>query len=173
VGHSAFPDGLPFGTLGRPHGNTGEISFRPFHPSGWRLAAAVLPLEAMIGEPGSEDPARVIAARPVLDGFLLRLEGVSTREDAALLTGRKLSLPRTVLPPLGADEFYVEDLVGCLVEDCAGRSLGVVRSVFWNGGHDVMVFGVGEEAERLLPAVPEYIVAIDRSKKRVVVDLHE
>ena len=36
-----------------------------------------------------------------------------------------------------------------------------------------MVVGGGEEAERLLPAVPEYIVAIDRSKKRVVVDPHE
>ncbi len=107
------------------------------------------------------------------DGFLLRLEGVSTREAAASRTGWKLSLPRTVLPPLGAHEFYVWDLVGCVVEDCAGRSLGVVRSVFWNGGHDVMVVGVGEEAERLLPAVPEYIVAVDRSKKRVVVDLHE
>jgi len=137
------------------------------------LGAAVLPLEAMIGEPGSEDPARVIAARPVPDGFLLRLEGVSTREDAALLTGRKLSLPRTVFPPLGADEFYVEDLVGCSVEDCAGRSLGVVRGLFWNGGHDVMVIGVGDQAERLIPAVPAYIVAIDRSAKRVVVDPHE
>ena len=137
------------------------------------MGAAVLPLEAMIGEPGSEALATVIAARPVLDGFLLRLEGVSTREDAALLTGRKLSLPRTVLPPLGADEFYVEDLVGCLVEDRAGRSLGVVRGLFWNGGHDVMVIGVGDQAERLIPAVPEYIVAIDRSAKRVVVDPHE
>jgi 16S rRNA processing protein RimM len=173
VGHIAFSDGLPFGTLGRPHGNTGEISFRPFHSRGWRLDAAVLPLEAMIGEPGCETPATVTAVRPVVDGFLLRLEGVSTRDGAASLTGRQLWLPRTTFPPLGADEFYVEDLIGCLVEDREGRSLGVVRDVFWNGGHDVMVIGVGDEAERLLPAVPEYIVTIDRTTKRVVVDPHE
>jgi 16S rRNA processing protein RimM len=74
---------------------------------------------------------------------------------------------------LGAGEFYVEDLVGCLVEDSEGCSLGVVRKVFWNGGHDVMVIGSGETDERLLPAVPEFIVAIDRSTKRVVVDPHE
>ncbi|HJX63836.1 MAG TPA: ribosome maturation factor RimM [Polyangia bacterium] len=173
MGHSEISDGLPFGTLGRPHGNTGEISFRPFHLRGWRLDVAALPLEAMIGEPGVETPATVTAIRPIVHGFLLRLEGVSTREGAASLTGRKLWLPRTTLPPLGAGEFYVEDLVGCLVEDREGRSLGVVRGVFWNGSHDVMVIGDGEMDERLLPAVPEFIVAMDRSTKRVMVDPHE
>jgi 16S rRNA processing protein RimM len=173
VGHSILSDGLPFGALGRPHGNTGEITFRPYHSRGWRLDTVALPLEAVIGEPGSEISVTVTAVRPVVDGFLLRLGGVSTREGAASLTGRQLWLFRTTLPRLGADEFYVEDLIGCLVEDREGRSLGVVRDVFWNGGHDVMVVGVGEEAERLLPAVPEYIVAIDRSAKRVVVDPHE
>jgi 16S rRNA processing protein RimM len=67
----------------------------------------------------------------------------------------------------------VEDLVGCLVEDREGRSLGIVRGVFWNGSHDVMVIADGEMDERLLPAVPEFIVAIDHSTKRVVVDPHE
>jgi 16S rRNA processing protein RimM len=151
----------------------GEISLRPFHSRGWRPDLAALPLEATIGEPGAETPATVTAVRRVAGGFLLRLAGVSTREGAASLTGRKLWLPRATLPPLGAGEFYVEDLVGCLVEDREGRSLGVVRGVFWNGGHDVMVIGGGDEAERLLPAVPEYIVALDRSTKRVVVDPHE
>jgi 16S rRNA processing protein RimM len=159
--------------LGRPHGNTGEISLRLFHSRGWPLDSAAPPLEVTIGEPGSETRATVTAVRRIVDGFLLRLEGVSTRTGAASLTGRSLWLPRAMLPPLGAGEFYVEDLVGCLVEDSGGRTLGVVRGVFWNGGHDVMVIADGAEAERLLPAVPEYIVAIDRSAKRVVVDPHE
>ena len=126
-----------------------------------------------IGDPGSETPATVTAVRRIVDGFLLSLEGVSTRKAAASLTGRKLWLPRAMLPPLGSGEFYVEDLVGCLVEDCEKRSLGVVRSVFWNGAHDVMVIDHGEQGERLLPAVPEFIVMIDRSTRRVVVDPHE
>ena len=223
--------------MGRAHGNTGEISLRPFHSRGWQLDSAAPPLEVTIGgltwepskgsqtlRPPTRDPAplaslglarwsaagegareargagrvagrpevpaggkagglptrtepetraTVTAVRRVVDGFLLRLEGVSTRTGAASLTGRSLWLPRAMLPPLGAGEFYVEDLVGCLVVDRGGRTLGVVRGMFWNGGHDVMVIGDGVEAERLLPVVPEYIVAIDRSTKRVVVDPHE
>ncbi len=163
---------LPFGILGRPHGITGEISLRPFHSRGWRLDTVALPLVATIGGPGPES-ATITAVRRMADGFLLRLEGVSTREGAASLTGRELWLPRTTLPPLGAGEFYVEDLVGCLVEDSEGRFLGVVRRVFWNGAQDVMVIGDEEHGERLLPAVPEFIVAMDPLGKRVLVDLHE
>jgi 16S rRNA processing protein RimM len=127
----------------------------------------------MIGCPAPDVPATITAVRRTADGFLLRLDGVSTREQAALLTGRELGLPKTTLPPLGAGEFYVDDLLGCRVEDGEGRVLGVVRSVFWNGAHDVMVIGDGERGERLLPAVPEFIVAVDPLGKRAVVNLHE
>ena len=125
----------------------------------------------MIG--GADAQAKITAVRRMADGFLLKLDGVLTREKAASLTGQQLGLPKSTLPPLSAGEFYVEDLVGCRVEDGDGRVLGVVRSVFWNGAHDVMVIGDEERGERLLPAVPEFIVAVDRSTKCVVVDPHE
>jgi 16S rRNA processing protein RimM len=84
-----------------------------------------------------------------------------------------LCLPRTTLPPPAAGEFYVDDLLGCRVEDSEGRVLGVVRSIFWNGAHDVMVIGDGDAGEQMLPAVPEFIVALDLVAKRAVVNLHE
>jgi len=155
--------------LGRPHGTAGEISLHPFHSGGCRLDTVALPLAVTIGD----SAATITAVRRTADGFLLKLDGVLTREKAASLTGQQLGLPKSTLPPLGAGEFYVEDLVGCRVEDSEGRVLGVVRSVFWNGAHDVMVIGDEERGERLLPAVPEFIVAVDRSTKCVVVDPHE
>lgn len=160
---------MPFGILGRPHGTAGEISLHPFHSGGCRLDTVALPLAVTIGD----SAATITAVRRTADGFLLKLDGVLTREKAASLTGQQLGLPKSTLPPLGAGEFYVEDLVGCRVEDSDGRVLGVVRSVFWNGAHDVMVIGDEERGERLLPAVPEFIVAVDRLTKCVVVDPHE
>lgn len=160
---------MPFGILGRPHGTAGEISLHPFHSGGCRLDTVALPLAVTIGD----SAATITAVRRTADGFLLKLDGVLTREKAASLTGQQLGLPKSTLPPLGAGEFYVEDLVGCRVEDSEGRVLGVVRSVFWNGAHDVMVIGDEERGERLLPAAPEFIVAVDRLTKCVVVDPHE
>lgn len=164
---------LPFGLLGRPHGTTGEIGLRPFHSGGWHLDVGPLPLAVTIWGPDSDTPATITAVRRIGDRFLLRLEGVSTRERASSLTGRELWLPRTALPPLRAGEFYVEDLLGCLVENSGGRALGVVRKVFWNGAQDVILVGDEEQGERLLPAVPEFILAIDLLGRRVVVDPHE
>ena len=155
--------------MGRPHGTAGEISLHPFHSGGCRLDTVALPLAVTIGD----SAATITAVRRTADGFLLKLDGVLTREKAASLTGQQLGLPKSTLPPLGAGEFYVEDLVGCRVEDSEGRVLGVVRSVFWNGAHDVMVIGDEERGERLLPAAPEFIVAVDRLTKCVVVDPHE
>ena len=160
---------MPFGILGRPHGTAGEISLHPFHSGGCRLDTVALPLAVTIGD----SAATITAVRRTADGFLLKLDGVLTREKAASLTGQQLGLPKSTLPPLGEGEFYVEDLVGCRVEDSEGRVLGVVRSVFWNGAHDVMVIGDEERGERLLPAAPEFIVAVDRLTKCVVVDPHE
>lgn len=151
----------------------GEITLRPFHRGGWRLDTIALPLAVTLGEPGPEAPATITAVRRVADGFLLSLEGVGSRGGAAHLTGRELRLPRAVLPPLGADEFYVEDLLGCSAEDDEGRVLGVVCGTFWNGAHDIMVITNEDQCERLLPVVPEFIVTIDYARKRVVVKPHE
>jgi 16S rRNA processing protein RimM len=130
-------------------------------------------LVVTLGEAGSEAPATITAVRRVGEVFLIRLEGISSREGAAHLTGRELRLPRAVLPPLGADEFYVEDLIGCSAESDEGCLLGIVRGTFWNGAHDVMVITDEKQGERLLPVVPEVIVTIDHAKKRVVVRFHE
>jgi 16S rRNA processing protein RimM len=142
----------------------GRVAGRPEVPAGGTAGGLPTRVDA---------PATITAVRRMADGFLLRLEGFSTREEAASLTGRELWLPRATLPPLGAGDFYVEDMPGCLVEDSQGRVLGVVRKVYWNGAQDIMVIGDGEHGERLLPAVPEFIVAIDLLGKRVVVDPHE
>jgi 16S rRNA processing protein RimM len=170
--HGVPAEGLPFGTFGRPHGTRGEINFHPFHHGGWRLETVVLPLAVLVGAPGSEKAASIVNIRPIADGYLVSLDGLSSREAVAQLTGQKLWLARKTLPPLAAGEFYVDDLIGCSVENREGQVLGVVRAIFWNGAHDVMVMGEGED-ERLLPVVPEYIVTIDRLARRVVVNPHE
>jgi 16S rRNA processing protein RimM len=101
---------------------------------------------------------------------LVRFEGVSSREDAAQLTGRELWVRRESLPPLQQDEFYVEDLVGCVVQDLKGDSLGVVKGVYWNGAHDVMSLDNGD---RCIPVVSYFVVGVDRGSRIVTVDLHE
>lgn len=161
---------LPFGALGRPHGISGQLILRPYHARGLGIDRLPMPLAVTLGQPGEPVPSLMVSARRFADGFLVAFEGVASREDAAQLTGRELRIPRALLPPLGEAEFYVEDLVGCVVQDVQGNIIGTVSGIYWNGAHDVMTLS---EDERLIPVVPHFIVSVDLSKRIATVNLHE
>jgi 16S rRNA processing protein RimM len=152
------PETLPVGVLGRPHGVHGELILRP-HDAGGRGLDGIRRLLLVIG--GRTVPYDVAGLRPVSGGYLVRFAGIADREAAAALTLAEVRVPRTALPPLAPGEFYVEDVVGCAVEDEAGRSLGVVKGTFWNGAHDVATVIADDGQERLIALVPEFVVAVD------------
>jgi 16S rRNA processing protein RimM len=163
---------LPFGRLGRPHGVRGEIALRPFNPDGDGLAGTVLPAPVQLVRQTSRREMTLVAVRPANDVLLVRLEGVETREQAAALTNFELWLPRTALPALESDEYYVEDLVGCTVVDVGGKERGTIKSTFWNGAQDVLIVN-GPDGELLIPAVAEFIHDVNLDARRVIVDTHE
>ncbi len=163
---------LPFGRLGRPHGVRGEIALRPFNADGEGLGEQALPAPVELVRAQERREMTLIAVRPANEVLLVRLEGVETREQAAALTNFEVWLPRSALPPLASDEFYVEDLVGCEVVDVAGKVRGTIKSTFWNGAQDVLTLE-GPEGELLVPAVPEFIHSVDLEARRVIVDMHD
>jgi 16S rRNA processing protein RimM len=164
-------EGLPFGRLGRPHGVRGEIALRPFNVKDGPPELE-LPLPVTVVTQQARRELKLVALRPANDVLLVRLEGVETRDQAAALTNAEVRLPRTALPELDEDEFYIEDLVGCTVVDREGRVRGTVQSTFWNGAQDVLTVN-GPDGELLIPAVPEFVLEVDLDAQRIVVDLHE
>ena len=165
-------ESLPFGRLGRPHGVRGELALRPFNADGEGLARQTLPMTVQLVRAQERRQLTLLAARPANEVLLVHFEGVDTREQAAALTNFELWLPRAALPALDPDEFYVEDLVGCTVVDVEGRVRGTVRESFWNGAQDVLTLD-GPDGELFVPAVAEFIRAVDLEARRVVVDMHE
>ncbi len=122
---------------------------------------------------GNVTEAKLVACRAVRGEFLVRFEGIATRESAAALAGQELHLPRGSFAPLDGAEFFVEDLVGCEVFEDDGRRVGLVAGTFWNGAHDVVAI-VGEDgSERLLPVVAEFIRGFESAPRRLIVDLHD
>ena len=164
---------LPFGVLRRPHGTAGEIPLRPFNVGGSEGAAPIPPVRVRLARAQEATEANLVACRSVHGGFLVRFEGIATREAAAALAGQEIHLPRTAFAPLDGAEFFVDDIVGCEAFHIDGQRIGRIRGTFWNGAQDVMMI-VGEDgSERLLPVVSEYIRRFEREPRRLIVDLHE
>jgi len=160
------PATLAIGVFGRPHGVTGEISLRPYNARGRELASV---REVHLSHDGRWTTHQLVGCRPVEGGYLCRLAGVGDRDAAAKLTLAEVRVARTALPPLAPGEYYVEDVLGCAVEDVSGRSLGVARGTFWNGAHDVMTAAGPDGHEHLIPLVPDFVLLVDGPGRKITV----
>lgn len=112
------PDGwLRAGAVGAPHGLDGSFHVRQANPGllvaggSVRISGRELRIERRAGS-----DRRVI----------LRLEGHGDRAAARSLGGQELYVARDQAPELGGDEWWAEDLVGCVVRD-VGVEVGAVE----------------------------------------------
>ncbi len=154
-------DWLSAGRVGRAHGLDGS-----FHVTGARasLLGAGAPLRlgvratTIVRRAGTDD-------RPII-----RVAGIASREAAEGVRGHDLLAPRSAAPPLGADEYWPEDLEGAAVTDGA-RAVGVVRRMVGYPSVDVLEVARDGAPDLLVPLVRDAIRCIDLAARRVDVDL--
>jgi 16S rRNA processing protein RimM len=100
----------------------------------------------------------------------LALVGIDDRDTAEAQRGRSVLVSPGDLPGLPEGEYYVYELVGCRVEDAAGREIGTVRGIWETGAPDVLVVEDTDGAEHLIPAAEALLLEVDVEGRRVVVD---
>lgn len=146
------------GRIGRPHGLDGS-----FHVHD--AAAALLPLGAEVLVGGER--AEIVGRKGTDAAPILRLSLATDREGAIALRGRAIEVPKTAAPPLGDDEYWADDLVGCRVVVSGGRVLGsVVRMVAYPSCEVLELDCDGQ----LIPMVRDAIRRIDLEGRRIEVD---
>lgn len=133
----------------------------------------------------TEEPANVAAYGPVVDArgrrFTLRVIGstrdgviaqaaeIASREEAELLRGVELFVPRDRLPETDEDEFYHEDLIGLDVVDLDGARCGRVAAVHNHGAGDILEIQADGDSF-MLPFTREAVPQIDLVARRLVID---
>jgi 16S rRNA processing protein RimM len=190
---------LQLGYVAGAHGVLGGLKVKLFNPDSTAIDVGVsLVLRPPAGRARTFDP-NPAAARPagVVGGSASRsdldlrfvvsrvatasgpgalrvwFDGVGSREAADALRGHELWIDRAELPALGEDEYYLADLVGLeVVRDREGvsESLGRITGVTSNTAQDLLCVRLRGQ-EWLLPAMPPFIVSIE--KQRVLVDVHD
>jgi 16S rRNA processing protein RimM len=112
----------------------------------------------------------VSAARGRRNEVRMALAGIRDRAAAEALRGL-LVLGRTAdLERLPPGEYYEYELVGCRVEDGAGRRVGVVREIWQTGAPAVLVVEDTAGAEHLIPAAHGILQEVDVEGRRIVID---
>ena len=168
---SIEPERVTLGQVIGAHGLRGELRVRIFDETDNNLRAmSSVWLAREEGDPKAVE-ARVRAVGSGRRGEArLALQGVDGREAAEALRGRLVQTGVEQLGPLAAGEYYQYQLIGCRVEDVAGRVLGVVRSIWETGAPDVLVVVDEAERELLIPAVREILREVDVAGRRIAID---
>jgi 16S rRNA processing protein RimM len=161
-----LPDKVLVGLVLRPHGLRGALVVEPHSDVAGRLDAGS-ELE-LVGRDGRRLAVRVVESAPAGRGALrLRLDRVSSRDEAEPLRGARLEvdLERVPAPPEGA--LYLFELIGCRCRDRAAGELGEVVEVLADGGGWLLVVATPDGGRLPLPFVDRFVTAIDREAGRI------
>lgn len=165
----ATADLITIGRVAAPHGLRGELRVVletdfPQRFAGLRTAYLV--------HRGRVQAVTIAGYRPHRGGLLLTIEGVGDPEAARRLRGAAVAVPREAVVPLGADEYYVFELMGLTARTSSGRVLGVVTEILRGPAHDIYVVE-GEGRTVLIPAVRQVVRRVDRAAGEITVELPE
>ncbi len=141
---------MTVGRVGRPHGIAGAFVVEHASEAPERFAVG-----ARLYAAG--DPAEVVESKRAGGGRLV------IRLDRPVERGAALEIDRSDLPPPEEDAYYVFQLVGLVVEEEGGRTLGRVSDVVNAPANDVLELDSGIS----LPLVADCVVDVDLEAGRI------
>lgn len=160
---------MEIGVVGRAHGIIGAVSVYLHNPDSSILAD----IEEIFLRDGN-GKTRSLAltdVRRVQKKYVIRIVGVDNRDQADQIKGNKLLVPRSSLPHLDEDEFYIADLIGAEAFD-GDLCIGTVTGSRPQG--DVEVVTVTSDTQSIeIPLVEDFVVEIDlQGHKLLLTDTH-
>lgn len=156
-------DPVVIGFIAAPHGVQGTLKVKA-PGSGRHLRKDIEPFVDGVRR-------RILAVREIPKGFLVDLEGVTDREEAARLRGSELLLDRNELDLPEEEEFYVGDLIGLVAYNSEGTHIGSVVDLLETPAHEVLVVRNQSAAEHYIPFTFEHVPRVDQERSCVVVNL--
>ncbi len=149
---------VKIGVIAKPHGVRGEMRVHLYNADSTALE--------VVSEVQLKDIVYAIAsARLVRGGALLKLDEVTTRDQAERLVGTEVCVTRSALE-LDDDDVLLDELVGCQTKLESGEDWGEIVEVI-SGVQDRLVIHQGG-TERYLPLVDAFVVDIDLEAKVVI-----
>lgn len=159
-------DLVTIGKIERPFGVNGAVKVRLLSdmPGRFEQLGAVSVMSAG-GQMVDRTVTHVRRAGPT---YILQFDGVTTPEEAGTMRGALIQVPRCEPSSRQGDALFECDLIGMAVVDEAGHHLGLIETIWDLPGHQVFVVRQ-EGREVLVPAVKDFVMAVDLVQKRMTI----
>ena len=158
------------GLILKPHGLKGEVTISLDADA---PASALVEIESVFIEKDQRLAPYFIESISIrgVKAFV-KFEGVDTPEDAKDISKRAIYLPKSMRPKSGRGEFYDDEVMGFRVQDENLGELGEISAVVDAGTNRLLVLHY-QEKEVLIPVNSPFVIGVNKSKKRVTVNLPE
>jgi 16S rRNA processing protein RimM len=157
---------LAAGRVVRPHGVRGEI----LAEGAPELMASVVP-GGQIFFGSDRRQHDVEAVRTHKDRYLIRLRGVTDREQAEAFRGQEIHIRTSDAPELSPGTYYHWQILGLSVVSDDGENLGRVSRIIETGANDVYVVKAESSKELLIPAIESVVQQVDLDEGTLTVRL--
>jgi len=163
---TAQTDLVTIGKIERPFGVRGEFKVRSLSDVPGRLDQ--LKQIQVLELTGQMVYRTVTHVRRAGATYIMALAGVTTPEEAGMLRGGLIQVPRRPAATLSADVYFECDLIGMTVENERGDEVGVLETILEVPDNHVFVVRKGTE-EVLIPAAKRFVTSVDLARRRMTV----
>jgi len=160
------PEFLAVGKIRRPHGVAGDVLVDVYTDFPERMQP-----KAVVYAGEDHLPLTIRRHRNHNDGMLLAFDSFTTPEQVGRFRNQILYIVVADAMELPEGEFYYHELLGLVVTDEKGESLGKVTEIMQTGANDVYVVTDAAGHEILLPAIAEVVLDVDLDSKKMKVHL--
>src|SRR5882724_4113131 len=157
------------GEVLRPWGLQGEVRVKPLTDRPRERFRDLSECVLWEPKPDRREPCRIASCRFEGESLLVRMEGVTSPEDARRFTGRLLAVAQKDVLPAPEGHFYPWEMAGAVVETRDGRRVGEFVGVDDHTAQPLWIVAA-EGREHLVPAVPEIVVDVNVKERRIVID---
>ena len=162
-------DCYKIGYILKPHGLKGEVTISLDAEAPGNLEE----LDAVFIQSNQQLVPHFLEAISVRgDKAFVKFEDVNTPEAAKAISKSGIFLPKASRPKSGRGEFYDDEIIGFEVLDVDGNLLGNVTSIEEAGPNKLIAVDCAGK-EILIPVNGPFITSINKSKKKITVDLPE
>ena len=157
------------GLISKPHGLKGEVTILLDS----QLTSDFDSLDTVfILQAGNLVPYFISSASVKGTKAYVKFEEIDTVEAAGKIAKCELYLPKTTRPKAGRGEFYNDEIIGFTVDDAEAGVLGSVTEVIQNNLQRLLCVR-HQEKEILIPVEGPFIKSVNKSRKKISVELPE
>ena len=118
----------------------------------------------------NESPLDIISKRIYKSNILIKVKSINSKCQAEALKDKIIYAYREDIP-IDDENYFIEELKGCMVLDNAsGKIYGKLKDVINSGASDIYIIENENSREYLLPIIKGTIIDIDLDDEKIYVD---